>query len=140
MSCTNFWKTDTEFQCQTSCGFGVPLLSSESVPVDPTNPADDTEIPALPILKDRETLGHWTSKKIERDELQKYQAEWNADSLDGLPGLGVARRDRGERLWITGLKARVRRVALQREALGWGFVGGLLAMWIWRMLTGFLIK
>lgn len=88
-----------------------------------------------PILKDRETLGHWTSKKIEKNELQKYQSEWNADSLDGLPGLSVARRDRGEILWLTGLKAGGRRILGQREGLAWGFVAGVLVMWLWRVLV-----
>ena len=80
-------------------------------------------------------MGHWTSKKIEKNELQKYQAQWNADSLDGLPGLSVARRDRGERLWITGLQARGRRILGQREGLAWGFLGGVLVMWLWRVIV-----
>ena len=88
-----------------------------------------------PILKDRETMGHWASKMIDKNELQKYQAQWNAESLDGLPGLSVARRDRGQRLWVTGFKARGERVLGQREGLAWGFLAGALVMWMWRVFV-----
>lgn len=88
-----------------------------------------------PILQDRETMGHWASKMINKNELQKYQAQWNADSLDALPGLSVARRDRGEMLWLTGLKARGRRIMGQREGLAWGVVAGVLVMWVWKVVV-----
>ncbi|MCJ1470919.1 hypothetical protein MMC07_009567 [Pseudocyphellaria aurata] len=55
----------------------------------------------MPVLKDRETMGHWASVKIEKNQLHAYQKEWNANSLNGLTGLRVARRDAGERLWVT---------------------------------------
>ena len=124
-------------KCQTSCGFGVPLLASQPTPTDTSDPAEG---PFKPVLKDRETMGHWASKMIDKDALQSYQAEWNADSLDGLPGLDVARRDRGERLWITGLRARGRRIAMQREALGWGFVFGVFAAWVWNVVVSLLSR
>ena len=110
----------------------MPLLTTSHVS---TSSPDFPEVPAQPCFKDRETIGHWASKKVENNELQSYQAEWNADSLDGLPGLGIARRDRGERLWVTGMKARARRVGAQREALFWGVLLGVLAMWVWRVLV-----
>ena len=50
----------------------------------------------------------------------------NADSLDGLPGLRIARRDAGERLWITETIAHVRRNAAQKEALLVGVGVGVL--------------
>lgn len=121
------------FKCQTSCGFGVPLLTTAHIA---TSSPDFPEVPAEPILKDRETLGHWASKQIEKNALLDYQAQNNAGSLDGLPGLGTARRDRGERLWVTGMKARVRRVAAQREALVWGMLVSVLGMWVWRAMMG----
>lgn len=101
-------------------------------------PTDDSSPPegaVTPVLKDRETLGHWASKLIDKRELHTYQAQWNADSLDGLPGLSVARRDRGERLWVTGLQARGRRILGQREGLAWGFLAGALVVWIWRVFV-----
>lgn len=86
--------------------------------------ASSDEVKATAILKDRETMGHWASKKIEQDELRKYQAEWNAHSLDGLTGLRVAGHDRGERLWVVTIRAWARRIAEQREALFLGIVLG----------------
>lgn len=109
-----------KLQVQTSCGFAVPLLSSASVNGDPAS------IDEEPVLKDRETLGHWASFKIEKDKLQEYQRDMNADSLDGLPGLRVARRDAGERPWMTETIAHVRRIAAQKEALLVGVGIGVL--------------
>lgn len=73
-------------------------------------------------------MGHWASKQMEKNELHAYQAEWNAKSLDGLPGLRVARRDAKERLWLTGTKAHVQRVVAQREALLLGIGIGMILM------------
>lgn len=81
-------------------------------------------------LRDRETMGHWASKKVEKNELHAYQAEWNASSLDGLTGLRVARRDAGERLWVTGSRVYLTRIVKQREALCWGIGIGILMMWV----------
>ena len=109
-------------QVQSSCGFGVPYLSTTtSTPCS----ADGDEVLRKPILKDRETMGHWASKQIEKGALEDYQAQWNADSLDGLTGLRAARRKNGERLWVTDLRARYRRVMGQREARVVGICGGV---------------
>lgn len=78
-------------QVQTSCGFGVPQLA---LAVDP-----ETHEPK-PYLKDRETLGHFASKVVEKGQLRSYQQEWNARSLDGLPGLWSAVRDSGQYVWV----------------------------------------
>ena len=74
-------------------------------------------------------MGHWASVKIEKNQLHAYQRDWNANSLDGLTGLRVARRDAGERLWVTETTAHVRRVAAQKEALVIGIgIGCLLTL------------
>ena len=116
---------------QSSCGFGVPYLSTTTFPASTSCSADGDgarEALGKPILKDRETMGHWASRQIEKGALEEYQAQWNADSLDGLTGLRAARRKNGERLWVTDLRARYRRVMGQREARWWGFVEGLVTM------------
>jgi len=112
-------------------------LTSQYVPIDDSDPPEGV---LAPILKDRETMGHWASKMIDKNELQNYQAKWNAESLDGLPGLSVARRDRGQRLWVTGLKARAKRVLGQREGLAWGLLWGALVMWMWRVFVEVLSR
>ncbi|MCJ1394872.1 hypothetical protein MMC18_007752 [Xylographa bjoerkii] len=107
---------------QTSCGWGVPLLS-------PTSPTPS-------LLTDRPTMSSFASKLAAKDALRTYQARFNAASLDGLPGLTVCRRDVGERLWVTGAKARLRRVGAQWEGvllgvgLGWLLLG--LGLWVGR--------
>lgn len=54
-----------------------------------------------PYLKDRETLGHWAGKKAQADQLREYQQEWNSYSLDGLPGLHTALKDKGGSIWMS---------------------------------------
>ncbi|OJD22523.1 hypothetical protein ACJ73_06131 [Blastomyces percursus] len=72
------------FKVQTSCGYGVPRLA---LTTDPTTNAP------TPYLQDRETMGHWASNKIAKNELHAYQVKMNSDSLDGLPGLRAAMRE-----------------------------------------------
>ena len=91
----------TQRQVQTSCGFGVPLLRMREDPSDPEK--------SKPYLQDRETMGHWASKKMEKGELEEYQRDWNYDSLDGLTGMRAARRQRGERMWIGDARTWIRR-------------------------------
>ena len=66
--------------------------------------------------------------------MDAYRAVNNAWSLDGLAGMKVARRDAGYILWTSSLRARLRRIFQQREALLMGaflatFVMVLLACW-----------
>lgn len=90
------------------------------------------------LLQDRKTMGHWSTFKINKDEMRAWQTEWNADSLDGLPGMTRARRDRGEVLWLTGSKAWARRMAAQRDAVACGVVLAvvlyLFLAWVQRLL------
>ena len=88
-----------------------------------------------PELKDRETMSHWASEKLGKKQMRGYQAEWNSDSLDGLVGLTVARRDRGEILWLTGARARVRRVSAQRDTLAVGMLLGVIMVLLIQMAT-----
>ncbi|OOG00683.1 hypothetical protein ASPCADRAFT_511623 [Aspergillus carbonarius ITEM 5010] len=79
------------FKAQHSCGYGVPRLSLK---VDPKT--HDTN----PFLQDRNTLGHWTGKKVRSNELRAYQKEYNVRSLDGLPGLNTALKDNHQLIWL----------------------------------------
>ena len=78
------------FKVQTSCGYGVPLLS---LTTDPT-----THEPK-PSFQDRNTINHFNEKKTDA-ETHDYQKNNNFNSLDGLPGLRAARKSRGEMLWV----------------------------------------
>lgn len=128
-------------QVQTSCGFGVPLLTTTTTttaaPVSHPKQNAGPETATKPILLDRDTMGHWARRKIETDSLLEYRANNNASSLDGCPGLRSAMRERGDWVALTLLKARVRRIGGQREAVVVGVVMGVLAVlcgqvvWFW---------
>ncbi|KAJ5261981.1 hypothetical protein N7505_008848 [Penicillium chrysogenum] len=77
------------FKVQTSCGYGVPLLTL----------TDDPETEPSPYLKDRQTLGHFAAKTVSAGQIHKYQQEWNSRSLDGLPGLRSALKASGHYIW-----------------------------------------
>lgn len=86
-------------------------------------------------LHDRETMGHWASKQIEKNTLREYQKKNNAYSLDGLPGLKVAVRDSGESIWWVEVKTWTRRVfGGQREALGVGMMIGMIVVMLSQMV------
>ena len=80
------------------------------------------------MLLDRDTLGHWARKKIESNQLLDYQTENNSSSLDGCPGMRAAMRDHGDNVWLTLTRARVRRIAAQKEALIVGFALGMVLL------------
>jgi hypothetical protein len=90
-----------DLKVQTSCGFGVPLLAMRPDSKDPSKQE--------PYFHDRDTLGHWAGKQISAGTIHEYQAKNNNSSLDGLPGLRAARRDKGERLWYRDMKIKLRR-------------------------------
>ncbi|MCJ1387106.1 hypothetical protein MMC17_010235 [Xylographa soralifera] len=114
------------WQVQTSCGWGVPILSPQpSATSQPSaNPTPSTSSPT--ILTDRPTLSSFAAKLVAKDALRGYQARFNDKSLDGLPGLKVCRRDVGERLWVTDARAMCRRVGAQWE----GVLVGVLVGWL----------
>ncbi len=120
------------FKVQTSCGFGVPRHAKVKL-------GDDSEKWAAGF-EDRETIGHWASRKIEGNTLHEYQRDWNYDSLDGLTGLKVARRDRGEILWVTDLQAAFRRIMAQREAMVFGFTLATIFYIVAKVVETYLFK
>jgi hypothetical protein len=120
------------FKVQTSCGFGVPRHAK-------VKPGGDEER-WVAGFEDRETLGHWASKRTESNTLHAYHKEWNYDSLDGLTGLKVARQDRGEILWLTDLQAWFRKIMSQREALVFGFVLALVLSIIAQFVNSYLFR
>ncbi|PWY66454.1 DUF1446-domain-containing protein [Aspergillus heteromorphus CBS 117.55] len=107
------------FKTQFSCGYGVPRLSLK---VDPET--HETK----PFLKDRDTLGHWAGKKVQSNDLQAYQKQWNVRSLDGLPGLRTALKDDRQFIWLGQMGNWVRRHRDEIEMLKSSVLVLLIAM------------
>ncbi|KAK2752882.1 hypothetical protein FQN54_008035 [Arachnomyces sp. PD_36] len=84
------------FKVQTSCGYGVPLLSLSTDP-EPR-----------PIFLDRDTINQYNLKKSV-EQTHDYQRDMNYDSLDGLPGMRAARKSRGEFLLLGDMQNWIRR-------------------------------
>lgn len=120
------------FKVQTSCGFGVPRHAKVRV--------DGDEEKWVAGFEDRETIGHWASKRVAANTLHEYQKEWNYDSLDGLTGLKAARRARGEILWVADLQASFRRITAQREALAFGFVLATILSIVAKLVENYLLR
>lgn len=110
-------------QVQTSCGFGVPLLTAASLTCEGAG-FEATK----PVLLDRDTMGHWSHRKVETNTLLDWQKEYNSSSLDGCAGMRSAMRDQGSMVWFALLKARMRRIGMQREAVMVGVVLGLAGL------------
>lgn len=86
-------------QVQTSCGFGVPLLSMS---------AGDDETPPKPCLIDRPTILKMGAHAVSAGKLAEFQATYNGYSLDGLPGLSsaaAARRSKAGAVWYAATAA-----------------------------------
>ena len=120
---------------QTSCGFGVPLLSA-----GPKSGDADSSKELIPILEDRDTMGHWSRNKIEKNELLEWQAYYNSSSIDGCPGMRSAMRDHGDRVWFVLIRARVRRLLAQKEALSVGLCVGVVLVLVFQFIQGQLIR
>lgn len=127
------------WQAQTSCGYGVPrvkkgLYSPDGDDEDGPGIAraidqvlregvqDGDKLDELSVFEQRPTLDHWASKQTEDNKMLGYQVTNNSSSLDGLPGLKAARREAGQMLWVGDLKARLRRIASEGEAVAAGFL------------------
>jgi hypothetical protein len=119
------------WKVQTSCGYGVPRIKQGELNVEKGKEEE--------AFQDRETLGHWAGKQLEKNEMGVYQLKNNLRSLDGLPGLQTARRDALERFWIEDAKAKASRIVSQREALVSGIVIGILMAFLGGLLQEFLV-
>ncbi|MCJ1404364.1 hypothetical protein MMC11_007589 [Xylographa trunciseda] len=122
------------WQVQTSCGWGVPLLSPSST--SPSKSTSPSPTIATTHLADRPTMSSFARKLTAKHALRAYQAKYNDRSLDGLPGLRVCRRDVGERLWLMDGKVWARRVGAQWEGVLVGVVVGWVVLGAWVVLGG----
>lgn len=137
-------------QVQTSCGYGVPLFNPASPASQQQNsPNISSEVAATVTDKsfagdnkwrDRDTLANWAHTRIERNELLDYQAANNAASLDGLPGLRTAIREKGQNVWVNVGMAKVRSVLLhQWEGVLVGLLLGVLVLMLVKGATGWVV-
>ncbi|KAG6037670.1 hypothetical protein E4U41_004857 [Claviceps citrina] len=82
----------------------------------------------------RPTLDRYSKRCVEENTVRSYQRANNVRSIDGLPGLRASREDAGETLWLGDLKARMARLAAEREAMAVGFaIATLLALLLRRL-------
>ncbi|KAM3069879.1 hypothetical protein ACMFMG_010588 [Clarireedia jacksonii] len=82
------------WKVQTSCGYAVPIISSSLSPNSKNaSPPSPPSTPPGPWT-DRKALGHWASERVSKQELTTWHRVENAYSLDSLPGLRAARRER----------------------------------------------
>lgn len=122
------------WEAQTSCGFAVPRIKQGIYSPDEDQPStpiedilrqgidrDQEKLDELAVFEARPTLDKWEGNMVEAGKMIKYQAENNASSMDGLPGLRAARRDVGQKLWLVDAQAWARRIAAEKEALAVGF-------------------
>ncbi|KAI9810812.1 MAG: hypothetical protein M1827_006019 [Pycnora praestabilis] len=133
------------FKVQTSCGYGVPFLSLKNTPsssptptrADDSSSEDEDRPPAThtekghiePILEDRKTMGHWSHYKVSKNEMMSWHVQYNRNSLDGLRGLRVARRDGGECLMLGDAQQKFKSVAFgQWQGIMVGILIGMLMM------------
>lgn len=129
------------WQVQTSCGYGVPrvkrgIYASEAEDQQPyrallAEGSPDGELSELAVFEARPTLDTWAKKKADTAELQAYQDINNSRSIDGLPGLRVARRNLGESVWVGDTKAHISRIFAEKEAVAAGFLLAFILYFIW---------
>ncbi|KAI1077468.1 hypothetical protein F5B20DRAFT_592783 [Whalleya microplaca] len=109
------------WKVQTSCGYGVPILGT----VSDTTEATDAEVEKNRTItrapcqcwEERYTLEKWLVNKEKKKTLGDYQVKLNSRSLDGLLGLRVARKMRGEWVLAYEVKAKLTRLFWHPEAL-----------------------
>jgi len=111
-------KADLDHAVQTSCGYAVPLVSSN---------LDASKIDQGPraYLEDRKTLGHWAGQQVEKGTLHAYHQKMNARSLDGCAGLKAARKANHENMLLEDCWIRLKRHRQQWESM---LLGAIIAL------------
>lgn len=114
------------WEVQTSCGYGVPMVKKElyapgsSPPAAAAEPDASATADELSVFQDRSTLDVKWKKRAVDGTVEEYQAQNNAESIDGLPGMRSARRAAGQVLFLTDLGARARRAVAEVDGIALG--------------------
>ena len=101
----------------TSCGFSVPMVPD-----------------GARAFAERDTLDRYSDQQERKGTMASYQAEHNARSLDGLPGLRAARKDMGETLLWGDMRSRVGRLWEEKISVCIGFLLAVLVYLVGRRL------
>ena len=138
------------YQVQTSCGFGVPMVRREFYAQ--MNKADERMeeeegeeekvvlCRELNVFEERPTLTNYSKKAVKENRLRPYQAEQNARSIDGLPGLTAARRDAGEWVWLGDLAAKLGKVNQEKTSVLVGFLLGVGVYFAGNLVRGRFVR
>lgn len=147
------------WQVQTSCGYGVPRVkkgiyaadeddadgnadgkaANESQGGDATvdmekllrqGHDEGQKLTELCVFEERPHLDYWAGSMVSKNSAHKYQAQHNARSMDGLPGMKTARRDNKEVLWLGDAAAYLRRTSAEKVSLTVGFLLGVFLCFI----------
>jgi len=126
-------------------GTGIPLVSgSREQSAEEEMDNDDGASNALPIhtkakelFRDRDSMNHWAENMESKGKMHDWHKQHNADSLDGLTGMKMARRARGQWMLLEDFKVTARRISNQKEALATGLVLGMLLM-VFSRIAGLL--
>jgi hypothetical protein len=134
------------WEVQLSCGYAVPRVKKaiyrpdsedaekmaigeilrQGTPPD----AEDEQLSELAVFEERPTLDKSSGNQVKANTMVNYQNQNNNSSIDGLPGLRAARRGAGQTLWIGDAKARLVRIAAEREALATGFAAAVVMYFV----------
>lgn len=119
------------WQVQTSCGFGVPRVKKgiyapnmEAPPMsveEVLRQGCNEKIDELAIFEERPNMDSYAAGQVQKNIVLDYHNMNNLTSLDGLPGLKTARRNVGQTLWVTNVRARAKRILAEGEAVAAGF-------------------
>jgi len=119
------------FRVTTSCGYGVPRVRPALYAAEEQE-GREWAVGEWSVFEDRPTMGDWARQKEKEGGVLDYQVQNNVWSLDGLPGLRVARRAAGQRLWVGDARAWVRRMLAETHGICFGFV---LAVTLYLLVT-----
>ncbi|ATY59227.1 pyridoxamine phosphate oxidase family [Cordyceps militaris] len=95
----------------------------------------DQKLTELCVFEERPHLDSWAGTMVSKNTALKYQAQHNARSMDGLPGMKTARRDNKEVLWLGDAAAYLRRTSAEKVSVAIGFLLGAFFYFILTVLN-----
>ena len=114
----------------TSCGMSVPLLEApqgreEELVSDSSLPM---ETHAARHFVQRESLKRWAGKMEEGGKMAGYRQLKNTTSLDGLPSIRVARKEKGFHTWVDVCRVFLGRTLAETRGMAFGALVAIIAI------------